>query len=71
MKAMKAQHVGVNLTNTCLIRQRLEAEIVQLQRQAEALSVSGKPHDFSMVQTYKEMIHSRREALAQLPPSEN
>ncbi len=67
MKEAKAQHVGVTLNNTCLVRRQLMDDIVRLERQAEVLALNGGPHDFSMIQTYKEMIHSRREALARLP----
>ncbi len=62
--------VGVQLNSTEQLRTKLIAEITQLQRQLEALKPTGREQvDFSMIQTYKELIHSRQEMLSQLPRS--
>ena len=57
---------GVPLQNTELVKQQLLVEIVELEKQMEALITSGDAVDFSMIQTYKEMIHSRRQFFNEL-----
>ena len=51
---------GNALQNTTLIRQKLLEELVELERQKQKLELQNSQMDFSMLQTYKEMIHSRR-----------
>ncbi|MBL4827931.1 MAG: hypothetical protein JKY66_09515 [Spongiibacteraceae bacterium] len=51
---------GVQLENTELLKEKLLGELVELDKQMEVLNSNGNKVDFSMMQTYKEMIHSRR-----------
>lgn len=60
---------SANLKGTEQLREKLVGEITRFERQLDALKSSDEPVDFSMMQTYKELIHSRREMLGQLPPS--
>ncbi len=57
---------GFNLHNTHALKERLVKEMLVLDKQCQALGSSPGQMDFSMVQTYKEMIHSRRALLNQL-----
>jgi hypothetical protein len=66
-KRQRAQHVGIDFNNTYLLKEQLIREITSLERQRENVRMTDKTVDFSMLQTYKEMIHSRREMLAGLP----
>ena len=59
--------VEVNLHATHALRQHLIGEITRLERKCEQLQTESDRVDQSMVQTYKEMIHSRRGMLADLP----
>ncbi|WP_341939032.1 hypothetical protein [Marinimicrobium sp. C2-29] len=66
----RQQHAfSANLRGTEQLREKLVGEITRFERQLDALKGSDEPVDFSMLQTYKELIHSRREMLQQLPPS--
>lgn len=60
---------SANLKGTEQLREKLVGEITRFQRQLDALKSSDEPVDFSMMQTYKELIHSRREMLGHLPPA--
>ncbi|MCR8923020.1 hypothetical protein NO559_09560 [Dasania sp. GY-MA-18] len=51
---------GVGLQNTSLVKAQLLEELVELEAQMERLKAAGDAVDFSMMQTYKEMIHSRK-----------
>ena len=51
---------GVGLQNTDLVKAQLLKELVALEEQMDALKMAGDTIDFSMMQTYKEMIHSRQ-----------
>ena len=51
---------GARLQNTALLKGRLLEELVELDKQLEVLSKQEDHIDFSMMQTYKEMIHSRK-----------
>ncbi|MCP3907572.1 MAG: hypothetical protein GY712_06100 [Oceanicoccus sp.] len=51
---------GVALQNTDSVKEKLLQELVELEKQMEALEARAATVDFSMLQTYKEMIHSRR-----------
>ena len=51
---------GARLQNTMLLKERLLEELVELDKQLEVLSNQEDHVDFSMLQTYKEMIHSRK-----------
>ena len=52
-------HGGMSLQNTSELKEKLLEELVELEKQMDVLSV-GQSVDFSMMQTYKEMIHSRQ-----------
>jgi hypothetical protein len=51
---------GVRLQNTGLVKEKLLEELVELEKQMEVLKSQDFTVDFSMMQTYKEMIHSRK-----------
>ena len=51
---------GVKLQNTELVKEKLLEELVELEKQMELLKSQDDAVDFSMMQTYKEMIHSRK-----------
>jgi hypothetical protein len=51
---------GVRLQNVQAVKERLLQEIIELESQMQKLKGSGDPVDLSLVQTYREMIHSRR-----------
>ena len=51
---------GVALQNTESVKEQLLEELVELEKQMEVLEAQAATVDFSMLQTYKEMIHSRR-----------
>ena len=59
--------VEANHQNTHALREHLLGEITSPGRKCEQLQTESDHVDQSMVQTYKEMIHSRREMLAGLP----
>lgn len=67
-KPNKNLGVGVNLGHTDPLRDKLIAEITAYERQQAALKLHDNKFNFSMVQTYKELIHARREMLQHLPP---
>lgn len=66
---MKKQikQLGVDLDRNDNLRAKLLAEISEYQRQQDALKLSGNYVNFTMIQTYKELIASRREMLNRLP----
>jgi hypothetical protein len=51
---------GVRLQNTALVKEKLLQELVELEKQMKILESQASAVDFSMMQTYKEMIHSRK-----------
>lgn len=51
---------GSTLHNIETRREKLLEEIVALESRMEQVKAAGSPMDFSLIQTYKEMIHSRR-----------
>ena len=67
-KQKYAVGVGVNLGRTEGLRDQLVAEITEYERQQAALKLNGNQVNFSMIQTYKELIHARRDMLNRLPP---
>jgi hypothetical protein len=50
---------GVSLQNIYSVKEQLLGELVELQQQMELLEQKSDSVDFSMMQTYKEMMHSR------------
>lgn len=67
MRQPRATHVGISFNNTVFLKAQLENEITKLERQLQHLRLSEDAANFSMVQTYKEMISSRRVMLSDLP----
>ena len=51
---------GAALHNTGSVKAQLLEELVELDKQMESLKQGASTVDFSMMQTYKEMIHSRK-----------
>lgn len=68
---MKKQHnavgVGINLERTDNLRAKLLAEISEYERQASALKMNASHVNFTMIQTYKELIAARKNMLKHLP----
>ncbi len=50
---------GVSLENTHHVKERLLRELVELEKRMKSLEDQMLPEDYSMIQTYREMIHSR------------
>ena len=48
---------------------KIQAEITNLQRQLELLNIDAESVDFGMLETYKQMIHARQQAISSLPVS--
>ena len=67
MAQQTASLVNVDSMNSCLMRDRLNQEITRLERDLERLQCNDRALDLSLEQTYKEMIHARRELLSSLP----
>jgi hypothetical protein len=67
-RSQKTVGVGINLSRTESLRDKLIAEITEYQRQQAGLKLNGTTVNFSMIQTYKELIHARQEMLQHLPP---
>ncbi len=59
--------VNVDNLNTNIMREKLVREITGLERDLQRLALSDDAIDFSMEQTYREMIHERREMLLAIP----
>ncbi len=59
--------VDVNTTRADLLRDKLLREISDYERQLAELKLNGTRVDFTMIQTYKELINSRRDMLKRLP----
>lgn len=50
---------GVPLQNTYRVKEKLLQELVELEKRLKSLQSDMLPEDYSMIQTYREMIHSR------------
>lgn len=59
--------VGVNLGRTDQLRTKLLGEIAEYERQQSQLKNNGTHVNFTMIQTYKELIAARKEMLRHLP----
>lgn len=59
--------VNVDSMNSGLLRERLTQEVIRLERDLEQLQRNDRSVDRSLEQTYREMIHSRKELLATIP----
>ncbi len=63
---------GLNIHNTNALKEKLVKEMLELNKQRQEMEISDDGDmDFSMAQTYKEMINSRRSMLSQLNNSVN
>ncbi|MDQ2076063.1 hypothetical protein [Marinimicrobium sp. ABcell2] len=59
--------LGVNFNPTEQLQEKLIAEITGFERQLDSTDLHEQSVDFSMIQTYKELIQSRRSMLEKLP----
>jgi len=66
MKTSRVTHVGVNFNNTTFLKAQLEEEITKLERQLHHMHTDQDGANFAMLESYKEMIHSRRDMLQDL-----
>ncbi|MEW5249154.1 hypothetical protein [Microbulbifer sp. 2201CG32-9] len=60
-------HVNINEAETRRLRHQLETEIAWLNRQVEEIQGAESGIDVSLLQTYREMIFSRRALLGRIP----
>ena len=60
-------HVNISELETRHLRHRLETEITWLSRQMQELQGTEESLDISLLQTYREMIFSRRALLGRIP----
>lgn len=58
--------LGARLQNIEAVREKLLEEIVMLESRMEQVKAAGSPMDFSLIQTYREMIHSRKQLFLDL-----
>lgn len=56
-----------NVNRTDLMRDKLIREISDYERQLAELKLNGNKVDFTMIQTYKELIAARQDMLRRLP----
>lgn len=66
-KQAAAVGVGINLCPTDQLRTKLLGEIAEYERQQSQLKNNGTHVNFTMLQTYKELIAARKEMLKHLP----
>ncbi|MES2673871.1 MAG: hypothetical protein V4660_06495 [Pseudomonadota bacterium] len=66
-KHATAVGVGINLTRTDDLRTKLMNEISEYERQQSELKTNGSYVNFTMIQTYKELIAARKDMLSRLP----
>lgn len=66
-QAHQINHLGAVLNNTSVLQQQLIREITSLERQLERLRLRDEFLDLSTLQTYEEMINSRKDMLSNLP----
>lgn len=62
-----SSHINISEADTRALRFRLQTEITWLSRQMEDLQGANEIPDLSLVQTYREMIFSRRALLGRIP----
>ncbi|WP_250461388.1 hypothetical protein [Microbulbifer litoralis] len=67
MPQRRSAHVNISESETRKLRRQLESEISWLHRQMEELRGDETELDLSLLQTYKEMIFSRRAMLGRIP----
>jgi hypothetical protein len=59
--------VDVNTNRADVLRDKLLREISDYERSLAELKLNGTHVDFTMIQTYKELINARRDMLKRLP----
>lgn len=59
-------YASPRLQNVQAVKQHLLEEIIELESKMDKLKGSGDPIALSLIQTYREMIHSRRKFFAEL-----
>ncbi|HEY8568602.1 hypothetical protein [Microbulbifer sp.] len=62
-----SSHVNISEADTHALRFRLQTEITWLSRQMQDLQGANESTDLSLIQTYREMIFSRRALLGRIP----
>ena len=67
MASSPVSRVNISESETRMLRRRLELEITWLSRQMEELQGAELDLDLSLLQTYREMIYSRRALLGRIP----
>lgn len=60
-------HVNISESEIRRLRMQLETEIAWLHRQMDEIHGADSDMDVSLLQTYKEMIFSRRALLGRIP----
>lgn len=65
----QTKNLSADLDRNERLRAKLLAEISEYQHQQDSLKLSGNHVNFTMIQTYKELISARREMLSRLPPT--
>lgn len=63
-KNLKAEF---NTTHSDLMREKLMREISDYERQLAELKLNGAQVNFTMIQTYKDLINARQAMLKRLP----
>ncbi|MCW8126277.1 hypothetical protein [Microbulbifer halophilus] len=67
MSRPRSAHVNISESETRKLRRQLESEINWLHRQMDEMYGTGSELDLSLMQTYREMIFSRRALLGRIP----
>ncbi|WP_105102427.1 hypothetical protein [Microbulbifer pacificus] len=62
-----SSHTNISEADNRALRFRLQNEITWLSRQMEDLQGADESRDLSLIQTYREMIFSRRALLGRIP----
>ncbi len=66
-KQSKNLKADFNMPRTDLMRDKLMREISDYERQLAELKLNGTHVDFTMIQTYKDLIAARQDMLRRLP----
>lgn len=67
MSRPRSAHVNISESETRKLRRQLESEINWLHRQMDEMHGTESELDLSLMQTYREMIFSRRALLGRIP----
>jgi hypothetical protein len=66
-KESKNLKADINTTRSDLLRDKLLREISDYERQLAELKLNGSSVNFTMIQTYKDLISARQSMLKHLP----